>query len=478
MGIWMSAAARCLSCCLILGLISSCTPSSGVSSLSIFPIDTTFSDFYKQIGGASTLGPAISTAFTSEGITYQYVVSGLMVYDPRQAFLERFHFSALATGEWRIKDLAEPPPADSGSPYVNGHQIWEEVLPFYNQYGVDIIGVPVTSIRANDVKQRYEQYFEGLGFYRNYADPPGQIYLLPYGVWMCGNNCPYRSADSTPPKASFELKNTATEQLFIQASERLGYGFTGAPLADAKLGTDGNYEMVFENVILFIDPAAEGEIRLRPLSVMLGIETEKPGPEREADWLNFYKTQGKLGFNVPDSFVTYIGNHGGVVYSGAPISEYKSLTDGGYSQCFTNMCLEFHPTAPLALQTRPNSLGVEYMTMGENVNAAGATQSDALQIDAWEDYPLIASGKIQGITVEATQNKLPVSGLRFSLLVTQPDGITKTFVLAPTGDDGRTHVELDPINGPNGAIVLYKVCLQGDTSPQICFSKSYTIWNQ
>ena len=45
-------------------------------------------------------------------------------------------------------------------------------------------------------------------------------------------------------------------------------------------------------------------------------------------------------------------------------------------------------------------------------------------------------------------------------------------------EDGVTHIDLDPINGPNGAIVQYEVCVLGDFSPQICFSRSYTIWEQ
>ena len=51
---------------------------------------------------------------------------------------------------------------DSDAHYVNGHQIWEEILPFYDQYGPDIIGLPLTGVTVNDAKQRYEQYFEGI----------------------------------------------------------------------------------------------------------------------------------------------------------------------------------------------------------------------------------------------------------------------------------------------------------------------------
>jgi hypothetical protein len=463
---------------LLIGVLSACASSLNPSSTSTFPVDSTFTDFYREMGGMDSLGPAISSAFSKDGIAYQYVVSGLMVYNPNQPALQRYHFSPLASSEWDIHGLVEPAPDDPGTAYANGHQIWEEVVSFYKQYGPDILGLPVTSVTANDAKQRYEQYFEGLGFYRNYTDPPGEIHLMPYGIWMCGSNCPYHIPDSTPPAGSYTRDHSETEQLFLQASERLGYGFTGAPLEPPRLGADGLYEMAFENAVLFIDPAADNQARLRPLPEWLGIQAEKPGREVQADWLSFYIVKDGLGFNVPNPFISYINDHGGTNYSGIPIAEYRSLSDGGYSQCFTNLCLEFHPTAPQALKIRPHPLGVEYLNLGENVSASGSILPDALQINVWEDAPLIPSGHSQGINIQATQDKTPVSGLRFSLVVTQPNGITKTYTLDPTGEDGKTHLDLDPINGPNGAIVQYEVCVIGEVSPQICFSRSYTIWEQ
>lgn len=463
---------------LIIVLVNACASSPEASSRGIYSVDSTFSDFYREFGGDKSLGPAISPSFTKEGMTYQYVVSGLMVYDPNQVPLKRFHFSPIASIEWKINSLVEPTPKDVNIPYVNGHQIWEEVLSFYDQYGSDIIGLPVSGVTANDAKQRYEQYFEGLGFFRNYADPSGQTHLMPYGSWMCGSNCLYQESDSTGPTASYARDFSETEQIFLQASERLGLGFTGAPLVSPQLGNDGNYEMVFENVILFIDPSSGNQIRLRPLPSWLGIQAGQPGSATIADWLSFYQTQDGLGFNVPNPFTKYIAEHGGVDYSGNPISEFHRLTDGGYSQCFSNLCLEYHPTAPKELQFRPSTLGSEYLTLGANTSASGSALSDALQIKAWEDFPLIPSGQIQGINIEVKQNNIPTSGVKFSLVVSQPNGITKTYNLNATGDDGITRIALDPINGPNGAIVQYEVCVIGAVSPQVCFSRSYTIWDQ
>jgi hypothetical protein len=236
--------------------------------------------------------------------------------------------------------------------------------------------------------------------------------------------------------------------------------------------------MVFENVALYIDPVNGNLIKLRSLPSMLGIKTDQPVNEIRADWLSFYPVMDGKGFNVPNGFVDYLTKHGGIEYSGSPITEYKLTADGGYSQCFSNVCLEYHPTAPAQLQIRPHSLGNDYQTNGTNIPAPGEVVTDALQINVWEEYPLIPSGQVQIIYAEALKNEAPVPGIKFSLVVLQPDGITKTYQMPPSGDDGKTSVELDPINGPNGAIVQYKVCIIAAVSPQICFSRSYTIWNQ
>ena len=463
---------------LIILIISACSPAASTTSRGIVDIDPKFSDFYREFGGENILGPAISPIIARDGVTYQYVVAGLLSYNPNLEPLERYFFSPIAATEWRINGQVEPAPQAFDSHYVNGHQIWGEVLPYFDQYGPEIIGLPLTGVMANDAKQRYEQYFEGLGFYRNYSDPAGQIHLMPYGDWMCGKNCKYAGSDPLPPAASYVQEFSATEQLFLQAAARLGYGFTGEPLTAPRLGTDGNYQMTFENVVLYIDPSDGHQIRLRPVPAWLGIQSEQLKGPVEANWLSFYPIKDGQGFNVPKPFTDYINQHGTIEYSGEPISEYRSLPDGGYSQCFRNVCLEYHPAAPPGLQVRPHALGADYLNIGTKSSTANSTLNDALQIKASEESPLIPSGAKQVIYIEATQNNAPVSAIQVSLVVTQPDGITKTYTLEPTGADGTTSIELDPIDGANGSIVQYQVCVLGAVTPQLCFSQSYTLWEQ
>jgi hypothetical protein len=472
-----SKLAWCVVSLLFILALQGCT--SPTDSLrGIYEIDPTFNDFYRELGGEETLGPAISPKFEDTGTTYQYVVSGLMAYDPNRVPLKRFHFSPVASSEWHVSGQVEPPPTEVGTYYVNGHKIWDEVLPFYEQYGVDILGNPLTGVEVNNPKQRYEQYFDGVGFYRNYTDPPGVVHMMPYGDWMCGDNCSYTGSDSSIPEPAYVRDYSATEQVFLDASESLGYGYTGEPLTPPSKGLDGNYEMVFENAVLYIDPAAGSQVRLRPIPSWLGIQPDQPVEEVQAAGLSFFPVQDGLGYNVPTLFFDYLNTHAGLEISGSPITEYRELDDGGYSQCFTNLCLEYHPDAPVELQVRPHSLGVDFLTSAAEPATPGPTFTEALQFNAWEEYPLIPSGGQQVIHVEATQNNTPVSDVQVSVLVKQPDGLTKTYSLEPTGADGRSSVELDPINGPNGAIVPYEVCVIGDVSPQVCFSKSYTIWEQ
>ena len=463
---------------LIIIILSACSSATETSTLGAYEVAPTFIDFYREFGGVSILGQAISPAFVKDGSTYQYILAGLLVYDPNQEPLKRFHFSPIASKEWKISGMIEPAPLDANLPYVNGHRIWEEVWPFYNRYGADILGLPLTGVMANDEKQRYEQYFEGIGFYRSYSDPQGEVHLLPYGAWMCGSNCTYQEADGVPRLTSYVRDYSETEQMFLDESERLGYGFTGAPLAAPQMASDGTFEMAFENVIMFLDPASGNQIRLRPLPEWTGIQANQLTTETKADWLSFYQMGEGFGFNIPHTFSNYIANHGGVTYSGNPITEYSILPDGGYTQCYANICLEYHPTAPEVLRIRPHALGIVYSTGGKGTAVPDSSFAEALQINAWEQNPLIPSGQRQVINIEASQNDAPLSGIELSLVVKQPDGITKTYKLAPTDEEGKTSIKLDAINGPNGAIVQYQVCVIGAVSPLVCFSRSYTIWEQ
>lgn len=463
---------------LIAILLTSCV-SSPHSSDGTYPVDTIFTDFYRQFGGQQVLGPAISPLFERDGVSYQYVVSAILAYDPNQVPLNRFRLSRVAASEWQIDALVEPAPDEHRDYYVNGHMIWEELRTFYDQFGSDILGLPLTGVIVNEDKQRYEQYFDGIGFYRNFTDPLGQVHLMPYGAWMCGGNCQYRTVDSTLPVSSYRREYSATEQVFLQVSASLGYRFTGAPLASPRLGSDGNFQMVFENVVMYIDAQDGNQIKLRPLPSWLGIRSQQPLVDEHAEGLSFIETFEGLGYNVPDRFSEYINQHGTISVIGRPITEYSQLSDGGYSQCFTNVCLEYHPTAPEELQVRPHMLGSEYLAIGTKASTTPEpNHTNALQIDVWEDQPLIPSGEEQVIHIQAMQNNAPVQGIKFSLIVTKPDGITITYTLSPTGEDGTTSLTLDPVNGPNGAIVQYQVCVIDSVSPQVCFSRSYSIWDQ
>ena len=46
----------------------------------------------------------------------------------------------------------------------------------------------------NYAQQRIEQYFENVGFYRNFSDPAGSVHLLAYGAASCAERCAYQPA--------------------------------------------------------------------------------------------------------------------------------------------------------------------------------------------------------------------------------------------------------------------------------------------
>jgi hypothetical protein len=257
--------------------------------------------FYKYMDGEQFLGIAISKPFTQDGLLYQYTVAGLLIYNPQtgDAFL-----APLAL-EWGISDPDETPPTDPSTPYVNGHRIWEEVLPYYEKYGTKTLGLPLTAVQFNEDKQRYEQYFERVGFYRNGSDAVGQVHLMPYGDWMCGGYCFYEAYDAIPTAAPSSEVLQVVDQAFLEAAERWGYELTGRPLSTAYQTPDGLYEKVFENVVLYLDPQSS-RVGLAPLAQRVNIVPDPPVPHSDVPGMNFYVIQGEVGYNIPQHFPDYI----------------------------------------------------------------------------------------------------------------------------------------------------------------------------
>lgn len=144
--------------------------------MSFYAIDPVFREFYNYLGGKDVLGDAISEAYESGGKQSQYTLTGLMIFDPQAPPKQRFQLASLG----RQLGIGGPTSPDVG--------VAEPFRPLYTKLSSTFVGQPLTGLVYNSDQNRYEQYFENVGFYQG-AESTGDVRLLPYGIWLCDAEC-------------------------------------------------------------------------------------------------------------------------------------------------------------------------------------------------------------------------------------------------------------------------------------------------
>lgn len=529
----MQKSSTYLSLFLLLGLllVPGCDDTGTVSydpvSGSEISVDPIFREFYDSKGGLEVLGPAISPLFTYNGISYQYTVNSLMVFDPQAAPYLRRAFAPLAL-DMGVEEPAVQAQDRPGSRYVNGHFIDERFVAVYDALGGQpVVGRPITEAHYNPDYRRYEQYFENLGLFISDVDPDAKVRLLAYGVWKCDASCRQYIPGNAYVSIPFR-----TDALFADAVSRLGADFTGYALTEAYLTPDGYTEQVFENLVLVHDPNQPGRVFLRPITEHLGILPESLVPPNGLPDHYFYPVQDNTrGHNIPKQYLDYIALHGGQEVFGPPISENTLRKDNVYRQCFVNLCLEERVDGKGNRQVSPAQLGFNYRSLAlrpvftpqspsqpmeaapiqptpayTEPTAVAPTQEAIVQpstptpipttpppapadsgiggqpapgeivLQVWESLPMVAPSQNQEIGVIVLMNNLPLRNIEPDLLVQHPDGSVKRYFMYPTGEDGLTRMVIDAIDAPAGTVIPYQVCVFPQGGQKYCVQDSFLIW--
>jgi hypothetical protein len=444
-------------------------------------VDVLFQEFYDHLGGEKILGPAISPIFSHGDRKYQYVQAGCMEYNLEASPSERFRLSPLGL-ELGLLEPSVAAPEQSDQVYVDGHIIYDGFVPLYRQLGgARFVGRPLTEVLYNQEKQRFEQYFENLGFYWMENDLPEHVSLLAYGVWKCDSKCRLQTSSS----AQIQLPSLSTAldgRIFREVVSRLGADFTGLALSDPFIGSEGKLEQIYENVGLIENPESPAQVSLQPLPEKVGIP---PGPLAEnngVEGMVFWPVETEQGYNVPQQFLDYITQHGGVEVSGYPISELALEDDQVFRQCYTNLCLDYHllSNIPSDLRIRPAPLGKQYLERYYPNQGGGFTESQALRtisLQVWERYQFGGSNQAQEIGASIFEGKSPLSSIEPVLTLIMPDGSQLSYYFPPTGDDGQTLLKLDPIEAQNGTLIPYQVCISSLTYELFCVKDSFVIWD-
>ncbi len=463
-------------------------------------VDPIFREYYELLGGADILGPPISPLFERNGVRYQYTAAVMMVNDPQASNGRVFRLAALGL-DLGIMDPPIPPPDEPDGRYVDGYVIHSVLLPLYDQLGgVAVVGRPITEVHYNPDKRRYEQYFENLGMYWLERETPPVVRLLHLGAAKCNFSCRQLPAGDA---GGVDLPYR-TAEIFQEAVERLGANFTGFPITEAYQNPDGLMEQVFECVVLLLDPAQPGRVFLRPISKDLGLRVDPLTTPSGKPGFVFIEVEDGRGYNVPQRFLDYLAEHGGLDASGLPISEFTRMSDLIYRQCFVNLCLEEQVQASGKAVIRPTQLGFKYKILPlrplqpreetlkapaepilpeqslpqteANTRMFVTPQARELTMRVWESFAMLAPDQNQEIGVSVLENNHPLQNIEPYLVLSLPDGAEKTYYLYPTGEDGVSRIFLDKIDAPTGSLISYRVCILDAVLEQYCVKDSFLIW--
>jgi hypothetical protein len=491
-------------------ILVSCDPPDDLIAEKYPSVDPLFREYYDQIGGLDILGPAISDRFEYEGLDCQFTTAALMVHDQQSTERQPFRLAPIGLQ----MNILEPPiaqPDRQDLKYVDGHVVYEKFVPLYEQMGGGLfVGKPLTELHYNPMKQRYEQYFENVGFYTMERDATGTAHLLSYGAWFCPHDC--RKIPPGDNSMVFLPYHTSLE--FIDAVSRLGPTFTGFAISEEYTTPDGYMEQVFENIVLVSDPNQPGGVMLRSVPERLGYLPEPPVDPKDIPGMIFYPTQadGK-GYPVSGLFMDYIAQHGGQELFGQPIDQRRLIKDNVYRQCFQTVCLEEHPDEYEYMRIRPSPLGYTYKEMAvlpvyslrtsqeiapeqiylqptgeaqESITSympASPTQEQTshsetaqISIQVWESFQMLSPGGYQEVGVSVYEDNFPLKGIEPDIYVTMPDGSTRTYYMYPTGEDGQSRLVLEPIDAPHGTLIPYEVCVFMLGGQKLCVKESFLIW--
>jgi hypothetical protein len=504
-----------------------------------YAIDPTFRDFYDSHGGESVLGQGISPLFPHNNLYYQYTLNVLMVQDPGAPDGQRFKLGALGS-DMGIREEPVPQPEKGGVRYIQGHIIYGLFSPLYDALGgLRFTGAPLTEIHYNPEKRRFEQFFANLGFYWLEGDPADQVHLLAYGAWKCDVHCRTSTPDSAVVELPAHISKRFEDTVNRLGADFTGYAITGeyqtpdgfveqvfenvVLVFDPQKPGRVFLRAVTERLGYRPDPLKNRDPNSKDYFVKIQGERGYAVPRRIYDYINLHS-----GFEVSGQPIgaisrvqdavyqqcftnlciqAYLDALGNITVRPAPIGyNYRRLPIQELNQPEVEQAVVQEEAAPEAkdqsqpeaqsspeIQTQP-----EVQPQVEEVQPTEApsiveTESPAPQqpeatpppepavggkliVQPWETLGMVAPGQSQEIGVSVFQGGQPMANVEPDLTVSLPDGTQKTYYMYPTGGDGQSKMQVDPVNADSGTLVPYKVCIYDVGGETVCVEDSFLVW--
>lgn len=457
-----------------------------------FPPAPEIEAFYRRAGGQDVLGALISPRLEEGNYVYQYTVNALLFTESRIEGNPEVRFAPIGL------DLNLSPSqllAKDGKPQSESDSfpVYQEFLPLYDRLGgARRVGAPLSGLRYNPRQKRYEQFYEGVGMYRTESDPPGKVKLLAYGAWKCGTACLY----PVLPQAEVIAPMPIDARVFPLV-ERLGLDFTGFAITPPIKDADGRLIVIFENVVIEIQPESEGGVSLLPLPQKLGILPQGMVDNEDDETKTFLSLDGDKGHHILRSFMNYIDAHGGLDLIGLPIGEPLEWEKESIRQCFEKVCLIEDRQIEGLYRIRPSPLGFEYASLYfDRENGRGLSPTPAplqpsttkespaneepypeVTLEIIETKPFVDTQTSQEIGVVVRFGSQAAVGIIPTLYLSFPDGESYEFEMPPTNEQGKSFLVIPPTQAPNGTLVPYRICIPTPGGVQMCAREDYLIWS-
>lgn len=472
---------------LLFAFLASCSESKSISATQDWQnIAPVLRQMYDHLGGSEVLGPAISLPVVENGRTSQYTRAAKLEFDENRPQSAKFRLVPIGVELGYVEPLLDTPDLQDENP-CRGHHVAPMFLTAYEKLKQEFIGCPISELRFNPNRNRYEQYFENLGLYRLKGSEIVQT--LDWGWIACGDACIYsplaKGARYSIADPGYMDLHYHLHPVFKVFAGKLGNEMTGFPLSEPYINPDGHFDQIMEKVVLSASSTDSPEsVTLRPLSKELNIPIEPPLPSRQAPGFLLYKTQGENGYEIPEEMWEYIVEHGGFELVGIPITHLKQEEPHLYSQCFEIMCLNYDQRDSGMRRVYPMSLGYIYKSFVNPPEKLAPGQlietpesKERLTLNVWASMPSIKTNQQQEIGVIASKNGRPEAGVTPILMIFMPDGSHFNVSMPPTGEDGRTGVRLPALDAPSGSIINFEICVETESNKLYCYGDSFVIWD-
>ncbi len=435
-----------------------------------YPVADAFRHFYESHGGRPVFGPAISPIIEEQGISVQYTMAARLEHHPTNPAGSQVILSALGL-ELGLDQPAIPTPQGSLEWFgPTGHTLYTEFERLFNQLGgARLLGYPISEISIEG--ENLVQYFERGAILKPQSSPWGRdVRLGPLGYVAYSGK-----ADFTKEYFTVDVPSKAKtfQQHFLPFLERYqAAGFLGAPLTEAYTAADGRLEQVYENGVIFADPGALGEARLRPLGLQHNPGSPPAAPIEGA--LFFPETE----HNVQFGFAEFFQAHGGKDFFGLPLSEQSLDVDRNVLvQDFENIRLEWHFDAPTGQKLQLAPLGREVLPGPATPTATPTPVSGGpITLEAWVESPVLGLGSLQTVHILALgAGQAPVEGAEALLSVKQP-GSGFTVSMETTDSTGRSQLTFRPDEAKAGDQVPFEVAVIAPGYLPGYFQGSFVVW--